>query len=194
MKNTTDIVSTFNLRNGVSEKERESALNLFLYQAPRAVAGLIETYLVAMNQDRDGTWQRLKPQRPEIVIGRLPERADKTVELMGIGGMFAYLNVLCLAHRRRGSYCVATNPHDIFTFSGWTIHPEEDMDQRLIEMFQTRHLLRNELRRLTGLGEAPESLRFKTFKIDYGAGLRLLFERPRRRAENRQSCSALCLP
>ena len=178
MKYTADIVSALNLNNGVSETDREATLKLFLHTAPRAVTALIKKYLVAMDQDRGGAWHSLKPPRPGIVRGQLPKSADATVALMGIGGLFAYLNVLYVAYQHSGSYCVATNPHDIFTFSGWTIHPEEDMDQRLIEMFQTRHLLCNELRRLTGLAVGPESLRFKAFKIDYGAALQLLAKNP----------------
>lgn len=178
MKHSADIITAFNLKNGVSAKEREAALRFCLQSAPSAVTALIGNYLAAMDQDRTGDWLNRKPPRPVIVSGRLPSTADATVDVMGIGGLFAYLNVWVHAHRQGGSCCVVTNPHDIFTFSGWTIHPEEDMDQRLIDMFQTWPLLRNELRRLIGLAEGPESLRFKAFKIDYGAALGVLARDP----------------
>ena len=179
MTTSADIVTAFNLNNGVSPQEREATLKLIGESAPQAVTTLVDHYLAAMDQDRGGEWPSLKPPRPEIVSGSLPKTADATVQVMGIGGLFAYLNVWHWAHQHGGSACVVTNPHDIFTFSGWTIHPEEDMDQRLIEMFQTWPLLLNELRRLTGLAEDPESLRFKAFKIDYGAAFGLLAKAPR---------------
>jgi len=182
--NTADIVAVFNSQNGVLQTDRDAVLRQFVQTSPKAVASLIGKYLAAMDQDRDDTWRNPKPPRPEIVSGNLPEEADATVKLMGIGGLFAYLNVLFQAHQHGCSCCVATNPHDIFTFSGWTIHPEEDMDQRLIEMFQTRHLLGNELQRLTGLAEGPESLRFKAFKIDYRSAMRLLAKKPREFLQN----------
>ena len=178
MQRTAEIVAAFNLRNGVTESAREEVLDLFAGAAPPTVANLIGRYLAAMDRDRGKAGAGRHLPRPRIVSGPLPASADATVDLMGIGGMFAYLNVWYRAHRRAGSYCVATHPRDIFTFSGWTIHPEEDMDQRLIEMFRTRHLLGHELRRLAGRAEGPESLRFKAFKIDYGATLGLPATRP----------------
>jgi hypothetical protein len=98
--------------------------------------------------------------------------------------MFAYLNVLYQAHKNGGRHCIVTNPRDIFTFSGWTVHPEEDMDQRLIEMFQTKSLFVNEVRRILGLSEGPESIRYKAFRIDYGGILALVEESPRELIKN----------
>lgn len=178
MKNPEEIVAAFNRRNGVSESIRRDVLDLFQREGAPPVVALIGRYLAAMDPDGKGKGAGVKPARPRIISGSLPEASDATVELMGIGGMFAYLNVWYRACQHAGRYCVATNPNDIFTFSGWTIHPEEDMDQRLIEMFQTRHLIGNELRRITGLAEGPESLRFKAFKVDYGAALALLAGKP----------------
>ncbi len=98
--------------------------------------------------------------------------------------MFAYLNVLYQAHKNGGRHAIVTNPHDIFTFSGWTVHPEEDMDQRLIEMFQTKSLLVNEVRRILGLSERPQSVRYKAFRIDYGRILALVLENPQELIKN----------
>jgi hypothetical protein len=137
-----------------------------------------------MNQDLNSDWLTQKLAPPEIVKEKLPDEADETVDIMGIGGMFAYLNVLYQAHKNGGRHCIVTNPRDIFTFSGWTVHPEEDMDQRLIEMFQTKSLFLNEMRRILGLSERPRSIRYKAFRIDYKGMLALVKESPRELMKN----------
>ena len=164
-----DCVSELNRANGVSESEREAALRLFRDSGNSNMAALIEQYLGSMNQDLSSDWLAQKPAPPEIVRGKLPDDTDEneTVEIMGIGGMFAYLNLLYQAHKHGGRHAIVTNPRDIFSFSGWTVHPEEDMDQRLIEMFRTKSLVANEARRILGSADGPDSIRYKAFKIDY---------------------------
>jgi hypothetical protein len=112
-----------------------------------------------------------RPSRPIVARGRLPGDTDTEDEfdIIGVGGMFAYLNLLVHANRRKGRYCIVTHPHDIFTYSAWTLHPEEDMDQRLVSMFQSFSFLKESLKRLMKGPENPESLSFKSFKIDYTA-------------------------
>ena len=52
------------------------------------------------------------------------------------------------------------------------------MDQRLIEMFQTRSLFMNEVKGFLGLLEPPPHIRYKSFRIDYRQMLELLKENP----------------
>ncbi len=171
-------VTELNAANGVSETERQAMLQLFQDCGNANVAELISRYLASMSQDVDSIWLSQKPAAPEVFRGRLPDEADERVDIMGIGGMFAYLNVLYQANKNGGRHSIVTNPHDIFTFSGWTVHPEEDMDQRLIEMFQTRSLLVNEVKRILRLSDGPESIRYKAFRIDYGGIVGLVKENP----------------
>ncbi len=179
-----DCVIQLNTANGVSEAERQAALRLFQEIGSSQLVELVGRYLASMNQDLDLDWLARKPPLPEIVEGKLPGSAQETVEIMGIGGMFAYLNVLYQAHKHGGRHCIVTNPHDIFTFSGWTVHPEEDMDQRLIKMFQTKSMLVNEVKRILGLADEPQSIRYKSFRIDYGGLLALAAESPRELMKN----------
>lgn len=179
-----DCMSQLNRANGVSESQRQDTLRLFQESGNLHLVQLIDRYLASMNQDLDADWLAQKPIPPEIVKGKLPNSAQEIVDIMGIGGMFAYLNVLYQAHKKGGRHCIVTNPRDIFTFSGWTVHPEEDMDQRLIEMFQTKSMLANEVRRILGLSDKPQSLRYKSFRIDYGGMLNLVVESPRELLKN----------
>jgi len=148
------------------------------------LAKLIGSFLASMNQDLNSAWLAQKPPLPEIVKGNLPTEAYEIVDVMGIGGMFSYLNVLYQAHKNGGRHCIVTNPRDIFTFSGWTVHPEEDMDQRLIEMFQTKSMFVNEVKRILGLSEKPQNIRYKSFRIDYGAMMAMVEENPRELMKN----------
>src|SRR5271157_668486 len=179
-----DIVSQLNMANSVTESHRLAVLRLFQELGNPNVVALLGHYSASMNQDMNSDWLTQKPTPPEIVKEKLPVGVHETVHIMGIGGMFAYLNVLYQAHKNGGRHCIVTNPHDIFTFSGWTVHPEEDMDQRLIEMFQTKSLLVNELKRIFGLSNPPQSLRYKAFRIDYKSLLALVAESPRELMKN----------
>lgn len=179
-----DCVSQLNTANGVSESQRQAVLRLFQESGNPHLVELVGHYLASMNQDLNSDWLTQKLAPPEIVKEKLPDEADETVDIMGIGGMFAYLNVLYQAHKNGGRHCIVTNPRDIFTFSGWTVHPEEDMDQRLIEMFQTKSLFLNEMRRILGLSERPRSIRYKAFRIDYKGMLALVKESPRELMKN----------
>jgi hypothetical protein len=179
-----DCVSQLNMANGVSESQRQTVLRLFQEAGNPNVVELVGHYLASMNQDLNADWLEQKPAPPEIVKEKLPNGVNEIVDIIGIGGMFAYLNVLYQAHKNGGRHCIVTNPRDIFTFSGWTVHPEEDMDQRLIEMFQTKSLFVNEVRRILGLSEGPESIRYKAFRIDYGGILALVKESPRELIKN----------
>ncbi len=174
-----DIVTEINKKNGVSEGDRGAVIDLFMTSGHKALTRLITQYMASMNQDLNSNWHTLKPKRPKVVYGRLPENVDGTVECMGIGGMFAYLNVLYQAYKHGGKHCIVTNPHDIWTFSGWTIHPEEDMDQRLIAMFQTTSMIFHEWRRMLGLSHDPQSLRFKSLKIHYGRTVAMVKNDPK---------------
>jgi hypothetical protein len=179
-----DCVSQLNMANGVAESQRQSVLRLFLESGNRNVVELLGQYLASMNQDINSDWSAQRPSPPEIVKAKLPDEAHEKVDIMGIGGMFAYLNVLYQAHKNGGRHAVVTNPRDIFTFSGWTVHPEEDMDQRLIEMFQTKSLIVNEVRRILGFSDGPPSIRYKAFRIDYGSMLALVTQSPRELMKN----------
>ncbi len=179
-----DCVSQLNRANGVSETEREAALRLLQGAGNGNLATLIEQYRSAMNQDLSSDWLAQKPAPPEIVRGKVPNDADETVDIMGIGGMFAYLNLLYQAHKHGGRHAVVTNPRDIFSFSGWTVHPEEDMDQRLIDMFRTKSLVANEVRRILGSADGPQSVRYKSFKIDYRSMAAMAEENPRELIKN----------
>lgn len=173
------ILRDLNESNGVSGSQRETCLRLFQESGNPNLARLIDQYLASMNQDLNSDWLARRPHPPAIVRGDLPHKADEAVDIMGIGGMFAYLNVLYQAHKHGGTHCIISHPAEIFTFSGWTVHPEEDMDQRLIEMFQTKSLFTNEVRRILGLSEEPQSIRYKSFRMDYAAMLSLARENPR---------------
>jgi len=162
-----DVLNEFNKANGISITQRDNVLELLRQKAPETVSKLISRYFASMGQDREPGWLAQRPSQPEIIPGAVPETADEVVDILGIGGMFAYLNVLYQAHKNGGRHCIVTNPHDIFTFSGWTLHPEEDMDQRLIEMFQTKFLFLNEAKRILGFSDEPRSIRYKSFRIDY---------------------------
>jgi hypothetical protein len=178
------IVAEFNQNNGIPEEQRHKTIQVFKSSQRLSVERLIDTYLASMNQDRFADWSALRPSKPEIVHGAVARDTDEVFDILGIGGMFAYLNVLYQAHKHGGKHCIITNPMDIFTFSGWTLHPEEDMDQRLIEMFQTRSLFINELKGFLGLLEPPEHIRYKSFRIDYGQLLNLLREDPKELVKN----------
>jgi hypothetical protein len=179
-----DCMNQFNTANSVSESERLAVLRLFHESGDRNVADLLDRYVASMNQDLNSDWLTRKPSPPEIVKAKLPPRADEAVDIIGIGGMFSYLNILYQVHKNGGNHCIVTNPHDIFTFSGWTVHPEEDMDQRLIAMFRTRSLIVNEVKRLLGLSEPPQSIRYKAFKIDYGSMLAMAARNPQELMRN----------
>ena len=173
-----DCVTQLNMVNSVSESERQAVLRIFQESGNPILVELFSHYLASMNQDIDAGWlaQALRP--PEIMEGKLPDKVHEVVDIMGIGGMFAYLNVLYQAHKNKGRHAVVTNPRDIFTFSGWTVHPEEDMDQRLIEMFQTKSMVFNEMKHILGLSEGPRSVRYKAFRIDYRGMVGLMLESP----------------
>jgi hypothetical protein len=179
-----DCVSQLNMTNGISESQRQAVVRLFQESGTPNTVELVGHYLVSMNQDLNSDWLTQKPAPPEIVKGKLPNEAHEIVDIMVIGGMFAYLNVLYQAHKNGGRHCIVTTPRDIFTFSGWTVHPEEDMDQRLIEMFQTKSLFVNEMRRILGVADGPQSIRYKAFRIDYGGILALVAESPRELMKN----------
>ena len=132
-----------------------------------------------MNRDIQPDEAPLKPDRPEIVYEPIPREADVYVQIAGIGGMAAYLNVIVHAAKNSGSHCVITNPNDIFTYAAWTLHPEEDMDQRLVPMFRTPSLMVSEFKRVLGISAPPEALRFKAFKIDYAGVLSMLLKNPK---------------
>ena len=132
-----------------------------------------------MNQDVRPSKAPLKPAPPDIVYEPIPRKADFNTGIAGIGGMAAYLNVIVHASRKGGLHCVVTHPNDIFTYAAWTLHPEEDMDQRLVPMFRTPSLMINEFKRLLRLAATPTARRFKAFKIDYAGALRMLVENPK---------------
>ena len=171
-----DCVTQLNRADGISESEREAVLRLFCEAGNVNLVALVGQYLASMNQDLDSRWLAQKLSPPQIIEGKLPDDADEVVDIVGIGGMFAYLNLLYQAHKHGGRHAVVTNPRDIFSFSGWTVHPEEDMDQRLIEMFQTKSLVVNEARRILGLIDGPQSIRHKAFKIDYESMAAMLMD------------------
>ncbi len=174
-----DILARFNRENRVPEEKRRAVIELFINSGPTVLGETIERYLSAMDQDRNSDWHDQRPNRPAVTYGRLLEKPHMTFDTVGIGGMFATLNVLYHAFKHGGKHCIITHPHDIWTFSGWTLHPEEDMDQRLIAMYQTKGLIFNEIRKLVGLREDPKNIRFKSFKIDYHSAIKMLKANPR---------------
>lgn len=178
------VVAELNRCNGISEEQRHQAIEVFKSAERPSLEKLIDAYVQSMNQDRSTAWSARRPPQPEIVYGATPQDPDGTFDILGIGGMFAYLNVLYQAHKHGGKHCIVTNPVDIFTFSGWTLHPEEDMDQRLIEMFQTRSLFVNEVKGILGLLEPPSHIRYKSFRIDYRQMLGLLRDNPNEFVKN----------
>jgi len=177
MTNKT-LLQAFNRKNGISDTESDEILELFLQKGAKPVQALLSQSIAAMNQDIFPEWMSRKPARPEIFYGKIADTADAAFDVIGIGGMFAYLNLLSYAFRHGGRHCIITNPNEIFTFAAWTLHPEEDMDQRLVPMFRTRWLAINELLRILRLSRSPEHLRYKAFKIDYAGGLRTLMNNP----------------
>lgn len=182
-RTSLDILIRFNRENRVSEEKRKAVIGLFIHSGPPVLEETIGRYLSAMDQDRNSDWQDQTPKRPSITYGTLPEKSHMAFETVGIGGMFAYLNVLYHAFKHGGKHCIITHPHDIWTFSGWTLHPEEDMDQRLIAMYRTRGLIFNEVRKLAGLLHDPKSIRFKSFKIDYRSAIKMLKDNARELAK-----------
>ncbi len=177
-QSNAEIIRECNRSNGVSEPHRKEMLQLFRDSGNAALDRLIDHYTASMNQDQDPARLAGKPSKPKLSCGSIPEGTHESCDILGVGGMFAYLNVAYQAHKHGGSHCIITHPQDIFTFSGWTVHPEEDMDQRLIQMFQTKSLFINEVKHLLGLREAPQSLRFKSFRMDYRAMSRLARTNP----------------
>ena len=173
------IIREFNVINGISEEERKSATDLFLESAQNSVRNLILKSIASMNQDVQPEWVSLKPKRPEIVNEPIPQDSDRHVQIAGIGGMAAYLNVILHAANHGGKHAVITNPHDIFTYAAWTLHPEEDMDQRLVPMFRTPSLIVNEFKRMLGISAPAQAIRFKAFKVDYTSSLSMLLRNPR---------------
>jgi hypothetical protein len=161
------ILDELNRGNGITAEHWKASRQWLLDQGDPELRELLSRYTDSMQQDQNHGWIAQKPVAPEIVRGVIPPSPDETVDILGIGGMFAYLNTLYHVHKHGGKHAIITKPDDIFTFSGWTVHPEEDMDQRLIEMFQTKSMLMNEANRILGLSPDPQSLRFKAFRIDY---------------------------
>jgi glycine/D-amino acid oxidase-like deaminating enzyme len=174
-----DILARFNRENRVPEEKRRAVIELFSNSGPTVLEETIERYVSAMDQDRNSDWHDQRPKRPSVTYETLPEKPHMAFETLGIGGMFATLNVLYHAFKHGGKHCIITHPHDIWTFSGWTLHPEEDMDQRLITMYRTKGLILSEIKRLVSLGEGPKSIRFKSFKIDYHSAIKMLKTNPR---------------
>lgn len=170
------ILQEHNLKNGIADEQRHELIQLLENSGNMALNRLMDQYFASMNQDQDPDWLAQKPPQPELVCGAIPDTIHETCDILGIGGMFAYLNVTYQAHKHGGKHCIITHPRDIFTFSGWTLHPEEDMDQRLIEMFQTKSLFINEVRRILRLSNLPRSLRFKAFRIAYSDMAKLFRE------------------
>lgn len=119
------VVAEFNRCNGVSEEQRQQTIGVFKSAQRPSMDRLIDVYVESMNQDRSTAWSARRPPQPEIVHGATPQDPDGTFDILGIGGMFAYLNVLFHAHKHGGNHCIVTNPVDIFTFSGWTLHPRK---------------------------------------------------------------------
>ncbi len=182
-RTSRDILIRFNWENGVSEEKRKAVIELFINSGPTVLEETIKRYLSAMDQDRHSDWQAQRPKRPSITYGTLPETPHLSFDTIGIGGMFAYLNVIYHAFKHGGRHCIITHPHDIWTFSGWTLHPEEDMDQRLIAMYRTSGLVFTEARKRAGLLDDPKSIRFKSFKIDYRSAIKMLKTNPRELAK-----------
>jgi len=186
-----DCVTQLNMVNSVSESERQAVLRIFQESGNPILVELFSHYLASMNQDIDAGWlaQALRP--PEIMEGKLPDKVHEVVDIMGIGGMFAYLNVLYQAHKNKGRHAVVTNPRDIFTFSGWTVHPEEDMDQRLIEMFQTKSMVFNEMKHILGIirGSAQRALQGLQDRLQGHGGPDV--GKPRRADEEREGRPSL---
>lgn len=179
MKSNRDVLEEMNRRNGVSEPDRQVVRDLFLECSYKPLERVISQYIAAMDQDRDPSWLEARPYRPGIRYGRVPKHPDVQVELMGVGGLFACLNTLYQAHKHPGPSCIATNPHDVWNFAAWTLHPEEDMDQRLVSMYRTRSLLGSEIRKLIGFDKAPDHPAFRSFKLDYPKILDLYRKTPR---------------
>jgi hypothetical protein len=172
------VLQELNRANGITAEYWNDCLQWLLEQGDRNLRELIGRYIASMHRDQNPDWSTRKPAVPEIVRGAIPQSADETVDLLGIGGMSAYLNLLYHAHKHGGKHGIVTHPNDIFTFSGWTLHPEEDMDQRLIEMFRTKSMFVNEVKRILGLSPDPQSLRYKSFRIDYRGIIRSLGHDP----------------
>jgi hypothetical protein len=177
MTNET-VLYTFNKKNGVSYEKRAEVLDLFSQMAETPVQTLLSASIAAMNQDMTPAWISRKPKRPDISYGPIPTRTDGHFDIIGIGGMFAYLNLLYYASRRKGRHCIVTNPNSIFTSAAWTLHPEEDMDQRLVPMFRTRQLMTNEVLRIFHRNRKPDHPRYRAFKIDYPGALQTLIRNP----------------
>ncbi len=161
------VLHELNMANNVADAERQRILRLLEESGDPRLVSLAGRYCASMEQDADSAWLATRPKPPEILTGTVEPGDCETFDIVGIGGMFAYLNVLYQAHKNGGRHAIISHPHDIFTFAGWTVHPEEDMDQRLIQMFQTRSMVVNEAARIMGLAEGPASLRYKSFRIDY---------------------------
>ena len=173
------IIGELNARNGVSEKERKSTIEWLLTATSTPIQNLILKSIASMNQDVRPSEAPLKPAPPEISYEPIPQKIDIHAGIAAIGGMAAYLNAMVHGAKKGDRYCVITHPNDIFTYAAWTLHPEEDMDQRLVPMFRTPSLVVNELKRFLRIAAQPKALRFKAFKIDYAGALHMLFENPK---------------
>jgi len=167
-----------NRKNGVAEPERRAVVERFRADGGPSLDRIFDQYAASMDGDVHPAWNVSRPARPRCEIGPLPENPDLRVEVLGVGGLAAAMNTLYQAHKHPGPCALITHPHDVWTFAAWTLHPEEDMDQRLVAMYRTFPLLVDELRGFAGLRPGPHLPEYKSFRIDYPALARLMVSNP----------------
>ncbi|MFP4030879.1 MAG: hypothetical protein ACLFTV_04865 [Desulfococcaceae bacterium] len=172
------VLQAMNRKNGVAEPERRAVAERFRAAGGPSLDRIFHQYAASMDGDVRPAWSASRPPEPRFETGPLPEHSDLRVELLGVGGLAAAMNTLYQAHKHRGPCALVTHPHDVWTFAAWTLHPEEDMDQRLVAMYRTFPLLVDELRGFLGLRPGPLRPEYKSFRIDYPALARLMVSDP----------------
>lgn len=172
------VLQAMNRKNGVAEPERRAVAERFRAAGGASLERIFDQYAASMDGDVHPAWTVSRPERPRYEIGALPENPDLRVDVLGVGGLSAALNTLYQAHKHPGPTALITHPHDVWTFAAWTLHPEEDMDQRLVAMYRTFPLLADELRGGLGLRPGPDHPAYKSFRIDYAALARLMVSDP----------------
>jgi hypothetical protein len=172
------VLLAMNRKNGVAEPERRAVEARFRAAGGPSLERIFDQYAASMDGDVHPAWTVSRPARPRYEIGPLPENPDLRVDVLGVGGLSAALNTLYQAHKHPGPCALITHPHDVWTFAAWTLHPEEDMDQRLVAMYRTFPLVVDELRGFLGLRPGPEKAAYKSFRIDYPELARLMVAAP----------------